>query len=51
VPVVNDKVSKTLVVLIKDKDKTGSSEDFDQWAFATGRRRRAPHSKTDMLKG
>jgi hypothetical protein len=26
-----------------------SSEDFDQWAFAIGRLRRAPHGKTDML--
>jgi hypothetical protein len=28
-----------------------SSEDFDQWAFATGRHRRAPHGKTDMPNG
>jgi hypothetical protein len=26
-----------------------SSENFDQWAFAIGRRRRVPHGKTDML--
>jgi hypothetical protein len=25
-----------------------SSEDFDQWAFATGRHLLAPHCKTDM---
>src|SRR5260221_1796478 len=40
--------------LIRDRDGSmarSSSEDFDQWAFATGRRRRAPHGKTDMLKG
>jgi len=28
-----------------------SSEDFDQWAFAIDRHRRAPHGKTHMLKG
>ena len=28
-----------------------SSEDFDQWAFVTGRRRRAPHGKRDMQNG
>src|ERR1019366_2570773 len=28
-----------------------SSADFDRWAFATGRHRRARHGKTDMLIG
>ena len=28
-----------------------SSEDFDQWAFVTGRHRRAPHGKPDMPNG
>jgi hypothetical protein len=28
-----------------------SSADFDQWAFAIDRHRRAPHGKTLMLKG
>src|SRR6266403_3667653 len=28
-----------------------SSEDFDQWAFVTGRHRRTPHGKTDMPNG
>src|SRR5674536_171403 len=28
-----------------------SSVDFDQWAFAIDRHRRAPHGKTLMLKG
>ena len=40
--------------LIRDRDGpmvSSSFEDFDQWAFATGRRRRAPHGKTDVLKG
>src|ERR1700716_1199021 len=40
--------------LIRDRDGVlarSSSEDFDQWAFAIGRRRRAPHGKTDMLNG
>jgi transposase InsO family protein len=27
-----------------------SSEDFDRWAFAIDRRRRAPHGKTDTLQ-
>jgi hypothetical protein len=38
--------------LIRDLDRAyGSSEDFDPWAFVIGRRRRAPHGKTDMLNG
>jgi hypothetical protein len=40
--------------LIRDRDGPmvrSSSEDFDQWAFVTGRHRRAPHSKTDMPNG
>jgi hypothetical protein len=28
-----------------------SSEDFDQWAFVTGRHRRTPHGKTGMPNG
>jgi hypothetical protein len=40
--------------VIRDRDGPmvrSSSEDFDQWAFVTGRHRRAPHGKTDMLNG
>src|SRR5260370_22006341 len=40
--------------LIRDRDGPmvrSSSEDFDQWAFVTGRHRRAPHGKTDMPNG
>jgi hypothetical protein len=28
-----------------------SPEEFDPWVFVIGRRRRAPHGKTDMLIG
>jgi hypothetical protein len=40
--------------LIRDLDGPmvkSSSDDFDPWAFAIGRHRRAPHGKTDMLNG
>src|ERR1700756_2165850 len=41
--------------LIRDLDGAymvrSSSEDFGPWAFVIGRRRRAPHGKTDMLNG
>jgi len=40
--------------LIRDRDGPmvrSSSEDFDQWAFVTGRHRRALHGKTDMPNG
>jgi hypothetical protein len=40
--------------LIRDRDGAyarSSYDDFDQWAFAIGRHRHAPHGKTLMLKG